>query len=196
MGQRKPLAAGPRRAQILARSTPKDAVHAMALSMYQDSVPGFLQTLNSLSAILGKAEAFAAERKIDPAVLLAYRVAPDMFALTRQAQIATDHAKGCCARLAGVDVPKYADHEATFADLRARIARTVAFVEGFEPTDIDGSEDRDIAFTAGGREMRFKGQQYLVTFVLPNFYFHATTAYNILRHCGVPIGKRDFLGMV
>jgi hypothetical protein len=168
----------------------------MALSMYQASVPGFLQTLNSLSAILGKAEAFAAERKIDPSVLLAYRVAPDMFALTRPVQIATDHAKGCCARLAGVDVPKYPDHEATFADLRARIARTIAFVEDFAPADIDGSEDRDIAFTAGGREMRFKSQQYLVTFVLPNFYFHATTAYDILRHCGVPIGKRDFLGMV
>lgn len=168
----------------------------MTLAMFEAAVPAFLQTLNSLSAILGKAEAFAAERKIDPSVLLAYRVAPDMFALTRQVQIATDHAKGCCARLAGVDVPKYADHEATFADLRARIARTVAFVEGFKPTDIDGSEDRDITFTAGGREMHFKGQSYLVGFVLPNFYFHATTAYNILRHCGVPIGKRDFLGMV
>lgn len=168
----------------------------MTLAMFEAAVPAFLQTLNSLSAILGKAEAFAAERKIDPSVLLAYRVAPDMFALARQVQIATDHAKGCCARLAGVEVPKYADDQTTFADLRARIARTVAFVEGFKPTDIDGSEDRDIAFTAGGREMRFKGQQYLVTFVLPNFYFHATTAYNILRHCGVPIGKRDFLGMV
>jgi hypothetical protein len=117
-----------------------------------------------------------------------------MFALTRQVQIATDHAKGCCARLAGVDVPKYSDHEATFADLRARIARTVAFVEGFEPTDIDGSEDRDITFTAGGREMHFKGQSYLVGFVLPNFYFHATTAYDLLRLHGMPLGKRDYLG--
>ena len=166
----------------------------MAISMYQASVPAFLQMLNSLSTILEKAEAFAAERKIDPAVLLGYRLAPDMFALTRQVQIATDQAKGCCARLAGVEVPKYADDESTFADLRARIARTIEFVQGFEPGDIDGSEEREIAITAGGRELRFKGQEYLVSFVLPNFYFHITTAYAILRHCGLPIGKRDFLG--
>jgi hypothetical protein len=166
----------------------------MPMFMYEASVPAFLQMLNSLSAILDKAEAFAAERKIDPAVLLGYRLAPDMFALARQVQIATDQAKGCCARLAGVEVPKYADDETTFADLRARIARTIEFVQSFEPGDIDGSEARDIALTAGSRELRFQGQQYLVTFVLPNFYFHVTTAYAILRHCGLPIGKRDFLG--
>ena len=166
----------------------------MAVSMYQASVPAFVQMLSSLAAILDKAEAYAAERKIDPAVLLGWRLAPDMFALARQVQIATDHAKGCCARLAGVEVPKYADEETTFADLRARIARTIDFVGSFEPSDIDGSEDRGITITAGGREMRFKGQQYLVNFVLPNFYFHVTTAYNILRHCGLPIGKRDFIG--
>ncbi len=168
----------------------------MALSMYQAAVPAFLQLLNSLSAILDKAEAFAEERKIDPAVLLNYRLAPDMFPLTRQVQVATDQAKGCCARLAGVEVPKYADDETTFAELKARIARTTDFVQGFKPSDIDGSEERDIAITAGSRELRFKGQQYLVSFVLPNFYFHVTTAYNILRHCGLPIGKRDFLGAV
>jgi uncharacterized protein len=166
----------------------------MAVSMYQASVPAFVQMLGSLAAILDKAEAYAAERKIDPTVLLGWRLAPDMFALARQVQIATDHAKGCCARLAGVEVPKYADEETTFADLRARIARTIEFVQSFEPSDIDGSEDRGITITAGGREMRFKGQQYLVNFVLPNFYFHVTTAYNILRHCGLPIGKRDFMG--
>ena len=166
----------------------------MAVSMYQASVPAFVQMLGSLAAILDKAEAYAAERKIDPAVLLGWRLAPDMFALARQVQIATDHAKGCCARLAGVEVPKYADEETTFADLRARIARTIDFVRSFEPSDIDGSEDRGITITAGGRELRFKGQQYLVNFVLPNFYFHVTTAYNILRHCGLPIGKRDFMG--
>ena len=166
----------------------------MAVSMYQASVPAFVQMLGSLAAILDKAEAYAAERKIDPAVLLGWRLAPDMFALARQVQIATDHAKGCCARLAGVEVPKYADDETTFADLRARIARTIDFVGSFEPSDIDGSEDRGITITAGGRELRFKGQQYLVNFVLPNFYFHVTTAYNILRHCGLPIGKRDFIG--
>jgi len=168
----------------------------MTLAMFEASVPAFLQTLNSLSAILVKAEAFAAERKIDPAVLLGFRLAPDMFALTRQVQIATDHAKGCCARLAGVEVPKYADDETSFADLKARIARTLDFVRSFKPGDIDGSDDRDITLTVGGREIGFKGQAYLVSFALPNFYFHATTAYDILRHCGVPIGKRDFLGMV
>jgi uncharacterized protein len=169
-------------------------VFAMAISMYQASVPAFLQMLHSLSAILDKAEAFAAERKIDPAVLLGWRLAPDMFALARQVQISTDHAKGCCARLAGVEVPKYADDETTFADLRARIARTIEFVQGFRPEEIDGSEERDITIIAGTRELRFKGQQYLVNFALPNFYFHVTTAYAILRHCGVPIGKRDYLG--
>ena len=166
----------------------------MATSMYQASAPAFLQMLSSLSAILDKAEAYAAERKIDPAVLLGWRLAPDMFALTSQVQIATDHAKGFCARLAGVEVPKYPDDETTFADLRARIATTIDFVRGFEPSDIDGSEERDITLTAGTRELRFKGQQYLVHFVLPNFYFHVTTAYAILRHCGVPIGKRDYMG--
>jgi hypothetical protein len=166
----------------------------MPISMYQASVPGFLQMLNALAAILDKAEAYAAERKIDPAVLLGYRLAPDMFALARQVQIATDQAKGCCARLAGVEVPKYADDEATFADLRVRIARTIEFVQSFEPGDIDGSEARDIALTAGSRELHFKGEAYLVSFVLPNFYFHVTAAYAILRHCGVPLGKRDFLG--
>jgi len=162
--------------------------------MYQASVPAFVQTLSALSAILDKAEAFAAERKIDPAVLLGWRLAPDMFALARQVQIATDHAKGCCARLAGVQVPKYADDEASFADLRARIGRTLDFVQGFEPGEIDGSEERDITLAVGGREMRFTGQHYLVGFALPNFYFHATAAYAILRHCGLPIGKRDFMG--
>jgi hypothetical protein len=166
----------------------------MSISMYQASVPAFLQMLNSLSAILDKAQVHAAERKIEPSVLLGWRLAPDMFTLARQVQIATDHAKGCCARLAGVEVPKYPDDEATFADLRARIARTVDFVQGFEAGDIDGSEQRDITLTAGSRELRFKGQQYLVSFALPNFHFHVTTAYAILRHCGVPIGKRDFLG--
>ena len=166
----------------------------MTVSKYQASVPAFVQMLSSLAAILDKAEAYAAQRKIDPAVLLGWRLAPDMFALARQVQIATDHAKGCCARLAGVEVPKYADEETTFADLRARVARTIDFVRSFEPSDIDGSEDRGITITAGGRELRFKGRQYLVNFVLPNFYFHVTTAYNILRHCGLPIGKRDFMG--
>jgi hypothetical protein len=118
-----------------------------------------------------------------------------MFPLTRQVQIAADFAKGTTARLAGAEVPKYADDETTFAALKARIAKTVKFVEGFKPKDIDGSETRDITLTVGGQDMHFKGEPYLVHFALPNFYFHATTAYNILRRCGVEIGKRDFIGM-
>ncbi len=166
----------------------------MPLSMYQASVPAFLQMLNSLAAVLGKAEAYATERKIDPAVLLAYRLAPDMFPLIRQIRIAADFPKSCSARLAGVEIPSYADNETTFAELKARIARTVQFVQGFRPEAIDGSEEREITLTIGGQPMTFKGQQYLVNFVLPNFYFHVTAAYAILRHCGVPLGKRDFLG--
>lgn len=166
----------------------------MSLSMYQASVPAFLQMLNSLSAILDKADADAAKRKIDPTVLLNYRLAPDMFPLIRQIQIATDHAKGAPARLAGAEVPKYDDTEQTFADLKARIARTVKFLQDFQPKDIDGSEDRDISLTVGGQAMNFKGQSYLVHFAMPNFYFHATMAYAILRHGGLAIGKRDYLG--
>jgi uncharacterized protein len=168
---------------------------AMSFGMYQASVPVFLQMLNNLTAILDKAEAYAAERKIEPEVLLNWRLAPNMFALTRQIQIAADFAKGTTARLAGREVPKYADEEKSFAELKARIARTVKFVEGFAAKDIDGSEGRDITLTVGGQDMHFKGEPYLVHFALPNFYFHATTAYAILRSSGVEIGKRDFLGM-
>jgi uncharacterized protein len=166
----------------------------MPLSMYQASVPAFLQMLNSLAAVLGKAEAYATERKIDPAVLLGYRLAPDMFPLIRQIRIAADFPKTCCARLAGAEIPSYADNETTFAELKARIARTVQFVQGFRSEAIDGSEEREIVITVGGQPMTFTGQQYLVNFVLPNFYFHVTAAYAILRHCGVALGKRDFLG--
>ena len=168
----------------------------MSLSMYQASVPAFLQTLNNLSAILDKAAAYAGNHKIDPEVLLNYRLAPDMFPLVRQIQIAADLAKGAAARLAGVEVPKHDDTEKTFADLKARIAKTVTFVEAFKPSDIDGSEGRDIALTLGKHTMSFKGQPYLVYFVLPNFYFHCATAYDILRHCGVELGKRDFIGTI
>jgi uncharacterized protein len=167
----------------------------MSFGMFEASVPAFLQMLKNLSAILDKAEAFAAEREIEPEVLLNWRLASDMFPLTRQVQIAADFAKGTTARLAGAEVPKYPDDEKTFAALKARIAKTVKFVEGFKPKDINGSEDRDITLTVGGQDMHFKGEPYLVHFALPNFYFHATTAYDILRSCGVEIGKRDFIGM-
>jgi hypothetical protein len=138
--------------------------------MYAASVPAFLQMLKNLTAILEKAEAFAEERDIEPEVMLNWRLAPDMFPLVRQIQIAADFAKGTTARLAGAEVPKYADEEQTFAELKARIAKTVKFVEGFKPKDIDGSETRDITLAVGGQEMRFKGEPYLVHFALPNFY--------------------------
>ena len=168
----------------------------MSLSMYQASIPAFVQILNNLSAILDKAEAHARNRKIDPEVLLNYRLAPDMHPLVRQIQIAADLAKGAAARLAGVEVPKHVDTEKTFADLKARLAKTLALVQSFKPSDIDGSEDRDIRLTLGEHTMSFKGQPYLVHFVMPNFYFHCTTAYDILRHCGVELSKRDFIGTI
>jgi len=167
----------------------------MPLSMHQAVVPAITQTLTALSAILDKAEADAAARKIEPAVLLNFRLAPDMFALTRQVQLTSDFAKNAMARLAGVEPPKYEDTETTIAELKARIAKTLAYVQSFKPAAIDGSEERTITFPVGGQPRTFKGQDYLVTFALPNFYFHATTAYDILRHCGVNIGKRDFLGV-
>jgi hypothetical protein len=166
----------------------------MSLSMYQASVPAFVQMLGALSSVLAKAEAFAAERKIDQAVLLNYRLAPDMFPLIRQIRIAADFGKSCPARLAGVEVPSYPDNETGFAELRARLGRTIAFAQSLEPEAIDGSEEREITITVGGQPMTFKGQDYLVHFVLPNFYFHTTAAYVILRHAGVPLGKRDYLG--
>lgn len=166
----------------------------MTISMYDASVPVFTQMLNSLSAILDKAEAYAAARKIDPAALLQARLYPDMFPLTRQVQIAADFAKGGCARLAGVEVPRYDDNEASFADLKQRIAKTVAFIQGLPREAIASSEERDITLTVAGNPMEFKGQPYLLHWALSNFYFHATTAYAILRHNGLEIGKRDFIG--
>ncbi len=163
--------------------------------MYQASAPCFVNVLNNLSAILTKAEAHAAAKKIDPAVLLASRLFPDMFALTRQVQIACDNAKGPVARLAGLEVPKHEDTEQTFAELQARIAKTIAFIETVKPAQIDNSEDKKIVLKVGPEELNFIGLQYLFGFALPNFYFHAVTTYNILRHNGVEIGKRDYLGM-
>ena len=166
----------------------------MTISMYQASVPAFVRMLDNLSAILDKAMAHAEAHKIDPAVLLNSRLFPDMLPLTKQIQIAADFAKGGSARLAGIDVPKYEDNEASFADFKARIDKTLAFVKSLKPTQIDGSEEREINITVAGNPMSFKGLAYLQHFVLPNFYFHMTTAYDILRHNGVEIGKRDFIG--
>jgi uncharacterized protein len=165
----------------------------MSISMYEASAPCFARVLRALDGILLKAQAYAEERKIDPAVLLSARLYPDMFTLTRQVQIAADHAKGALARLAGVEVPKFEDNEQSFDELRARIARTIEFVESFKPEQINGSEERELTFKAGTRELTFKGQGYLLSYAQPNFYFHVVTAYDILRHNGLSIGKRDYL---
>jgi len=165
----------------------------MPMSMYRASVPIFLQILPALSAVLDKAAAHATAKKIDPQVFIDSRLYPDMFPLSRQIQIATDFAKGACARLAGVEPPKYADTERNFDDLKARIAKTVDFIKEFKPAQIDGSEERDISLMLGGQPQKFKGEAYLTGLVLPNFFFHATTAYAILRHNGVELGKQDFM---
>jgi uncharacterized protein len=170
--------------------------HKMTLSMYQASAPVFLRGLSNLSAILEKAAAQAAERKIDEAVFLQARLAPDMFPLVRQVQIASDHAKGAAARLAGLEVPKFEDVEKSFEELQQRVARTRQFVESVDKSKIEGSEGREISLPGRDRTLTFNGQSYLFNFALPNFFFHATTAYDILRHNGIQIGKRDFLGPV
>lgn len=166
----------------------------MNISMYEASAPRFTNMLRNLSAILARAEAHAAARKIAPEVLLSARLFPDMFPLSKQVQIACDHAKGAVARLAGVEVPGFADNEQSFAELQERIARTIAFVESVDAAQVNGAEARDIALSIGGQQLQFQGMQYLLGFALPNFYFHLVTAYNILRHNGVDIGKRDFIG--
>jgi hypothetical protein len=162
--------------------------------MYQASVPVFVRTLTNLSAILDKAVHHAGQRKIEPSVLLGTRLFPDMFPLLRQVQLTADFAKGTAARLAGAEVPKFPDTETSFEDLKARIAKTIDFVKSFKPSQIDGSEEREITIPIGGQPHTFKGQAYLLHQAMPNFYFHATATYAILRHCGVEVGKRDFLG--
>ena len=166
----------------------------MNISMYQASAPRFANTLANLSAILGKAEAHCEAKKIDPLVLTGSRLYPDMLALSRQVQIACDTAKGAVARLAGVEIPKHEDTEKTFDELKERIARTLAFIATVKAAQIDGSEEKDIVLKLQGRDVPFKGMQYLLGFAWPNFYFHAATAYDILRHSGIEIGKRDFIG--
>lgn len=166
----------------------------MTLSMYAASTPTFRRMLGNLAAILHKAAAYADARKIEPTVLINARLFPDMLPLIKQVQIATDAAKGCVARLAGVDIPKFEDDEASFADLQARIAKTIAFIDSIPAEKIDGTEGRDISLQLRERTLEMKGQDFLVNRVLPNFYFHITTAYNILRHNGLEIGKSDYLG--
>jgi hypothetical protein len=166
----------------------------MTISMHSASVPVFTRMLGNMLGWLDKAEAHAAARKFDPNNYLGLRLAPDMLPLTRQVQIACDSAKGCVARLAGVENPRFEDSEASLADLRARIEKTLAFVRGFTPEQIDGSEDKPIEVPTRTEPMKFTGEPYLKHFALPNFYFHATTLYALLRHAGVDVGKTDYLG--
>jgi len=166
----------------------------MQISMYRASVPVFARALRNLIAILKKGEAHATERKIEPTVLLNYRLAPDMFALTRQVQIATDMAKGCVSRLAGVEIPSYEDKEATFGELIARVEKCIAYLERFKPAQIDGTEDKTIVLKRPTGDVSYPGLQYLLEYVTPNVYFHCTSTYAILRHCGVDVGKKDFIG--
>jgi hypothetical protein len=166
----------------------------MKISMYQASVPVFVHALNNLAAILEKGAAHAETKKIDPAVLVGGRLFPDMFPLVRQVQIASDSAKGGAARLAGVEPPPYEDNEKTFAELIARVKKTVAYLQTLTATQIDGSEDKTINWQTRTSTKSMQGLPYLHSHVVPNLYFHVTTAYNILRHNGVELGKKDFLG--
>lgn len=166
----------------------------MSLSMYSSSVPVFLHYLKNLSVLLKKGADYAAEKKVDEKVLTGSRLYPDMFPLSRQVQIACDVAKGCGARLAGVEVPKYEDNEVTFSELQARIDKTVNFLNTLSASQIDGSEQKQIKLQAGPRELEFVGDYFLRNWALPNVFFHITTTYNILRHNGVAVGKMDYLG--
>lgn len=166
----------------------------MTISMYAASIPVFNQILGSLSSVLDKANNHVTEKKIEPGAILQARLYPDMFSFIRQIQIAADFAKGASARLAGVEVPKYEDNEQTFADLKERIAKTIAFINALPEEQINGSEERDITTGSGEKAKHFKGQTYLLHYALPHFYFHATTAYAILRHNGIEVGKKDFIG--
>lgn len=166
----------------------------MTLSIYDISVPVLKRGLTNLSAHLKKAEASAEDRKIDPSVFLAARLAPDMHPLSRQVQIASDGAKGGVARLTATDAPSFPDTETTFAELHERIAKTVAYLDTLKPEQFDGAQTREIVLKTPMGDFPFTGQSFALTFMLPNFFFHLTTAYNILRHNGVSIGKMDFIG--
>ena len=166
----------------------------MTISMYQASVPRFVNILNNLTGILNKAQAHIDAKKIADATLTGYRIFPDMLPMTAQVQIACDAAKGVVARLSGVENPPFEDNEKTLAELIARVAKTIAFIQSVPADKIDGTEDKDIVIKRGEKETHYKGMQFLLGHAVPNFYFHVTTTYNILRHNGVEIGKRDFLG--
>lgn len=165
----------------------------MAVSMYDIAIPTFQKQLAGLEAILDKAADYAAAKKIDLAVLLGSRLYPDMFNLTRQVQLATDFAKAAPARLAGLEVPSFPDTETTLPELKERLAKTQAMLAGYKPEQFEGSDTRQVTMKIGGQEMTVLGRDYLLHTALPNFYFHCATAYGILRHNGLEIGKRDFV---
>lgn len=165
------------------------------LSIYDTAITPLKRTLNNLAGILQKGEAYADSKKVDHQVLLDARLFVDMYPLTRQIQIATDMSKGAGARLAGIEVPKYEDNETSFAELQARITKTIAFLDSIRPEQLEGAETREITITVRKVDLKFSGQDYLLKWVLPNVYFHVTTAYNILRHNGVELGKSDFLNL-
>ena len=162
--------------------------------MYQASAPRLINSMRNLSAILDKTQIYIDTKKIDPAALLQFRLFPDMLNLTRQIQIASDTAKGVVARLAEVDIPAYEDNETSVAELQARIAKTIAFIETFTPAQLDGTEDKAIVTKRGDKETHYTGMQFLLGHAIPNVYFHVSIAFAILRHNGVEIGKRDYLG--
>ena len=162
--------------------------------MYQASVPRFVNILGNLSSILDKAQAHVDAKKLDQSSLTGFRLFPDMLPMTKQVQIACDTAKGLVARLAGVEIPVFEDNESSLADLKARIAKTIAFIQTIKPEQLDGTEDKDIVIKRGEKETHYKGMQFLLGHAVPNVYFHVTTTYNVLRHNGVEIGKRDYLG--
>jgi uncharacterized protein len=169
----------------------------MPFIMSQASLPVFEIGLNALMAVLDKAATYAAAKKVDPSVLLNWRLAPDMFALIRQIQVTADQAKNGSARLAGVEPPKFEDNETTFDQLKERLTKTVAYLKTLDAKAIDASSDREITFPLGPTNKgQMKGSDYLNHFVLPNFYFHLTASYAIVRQCGVDVGKRDFLGAI
>jgi hypothetical protein len=166
----------------------------MSISMYQASVPVFIRMLNNLIAILEKAAAHCEAKKIDPAVLIDFRLYPDMFAFAKQIHVAAFHANHGTARLAGVEAPEFANDDKTFPELIEHLKKTIAYLETFKPEQIDGTEEKEVTLTRGETVLTFRGQEYLLNRALPNFYFHVTTAYDILRHNGVELGKGDFLG--
>ncbi len=166
----------------------------MSVAMSQISLPVFVRHLEGLSIVLKRAQALYTEKKFDESSLLGYRLSPDMFSFARQVQVSTDHARNCIALLAGVDAPKVESNEKTLAELAARVDNTVAWLNGIKPAQVDGSEGKTVTVKMGDRETQYTGIDLLLKRALPNFYFHATTAYTILRHNGVDIGKRHFMG--